>query len=432
MDLSVGQELAVKVRDLAFGGEGVARVGGDFVLFVPFALVGETVEVRITELKKRFGRARLLRILQASSERVTPACPYFGDCGGCQYQHLDYGAQLRLKRKQVADILQRIGGFEQFTVDDVVPCPQPYGYRNRILVRSQWDKYKRGLNIGFIRTDNRLVVDVEECKIAAPELNRQLKTVRAQPPPKGGLKVLLRQAPDGWEVPRHVFFQNNALLWPQLAGIVRERLANSGARFLIDAYCGVGFFSIELSGNVESFVGVEYDRWAVQAARYNAEARGIRNGEYQVGKAEELLPALLKRFPAAGTAIILDPPRKGCPAASLQQLREARLGQVLYVSCHPATLARDLNILCSGGVYELVKLIPLDMFPQTQHIECVGDLRSGFHERCARGIPMNCRPSVAANWRSPQMFAALTKVPLQASSSREQCRRRVSQDSLAK
>src|SRR4029077_1156090 len=127
---------------------------------------------------------------------------------------------------------------------------------------SQWDKFKQGLNIGYIRADNRLVVDIEECKIAEPALNEQIRHVRAHPPPKGGIKVVLRVAPEDWDVPRDSFFQNNFFLLPKLVAVVRERLREGGARFLIDAYCGVGFFGIELGDLVEAFVGVELDAQA--------------------------------------------------------------------------------------------------------------------------------------------------------------------------
>ncbi len=373
-ELAPGQILTVDVLDIAFGGDGVARAG-DFVIFVPFTALGERVEVEVTEVKSNFARARLKQLLKPAAERVLPACPYFGDCGGCQYQHLEYAAQLRLKRKQIADILQRIGGFAPEVVEEVIACPQPYGYRNRIMIRTQWDKFKRALNIGFIRADNRLVVDVQECKIAAPDLNRQLLDVRAHPPPKGGLKKVLRQLPSDWEVPADAFFQNNFFLLPQLVEVARDRLRQSGARFLVDAYCGVGFFSLELAGQVEAFVGVEYDRLAVRAARKNATDRHCHNGEYLEGRAEDLMQNLLARFPPSQTTLLLDPPRTGCPAESMPWIRDAHTTQILYVSCHPATLARDLKWLCAGGAYELLNVIPLDMFPQTQHVECVADLR---------------------------------------------------------
>jgi tRNA/tmRNA/rRNA uracil-C5-methylase (TrmA/RlmC/RlmD family) len=373
--LTVGQRFEVSINDIAFGGEGVARVA-DLVVFVPFVLVGEEVEVEVTEVKKNFARARLVRVLKASPERVAPPCRYFGDCGGCQYQHIDYAAQLRLKHKQITDLFQRIGGFALSAIDPVVPCPQTYGYRNRIMIRSQWNKPKQALDIGFIRHDNRLVVDIDECKIAEPVLNEQIKQVRAHPPPKGGLKVVLRVAPEDWEVPRDSFFQNNFFLLPKLVETVRDRIRSSGVRHLVDAYCGVGFFALELASLVESFAGIEIDLMAIRAARRNAEKRCRTNGEFLQGDVAEFLPSLLERFSADATAVVLDPPRVGCSPTSLQLLRQTRPAQVIYVSCNPATLARDLNALCAGGVYELVKVVPLDMFPQTQHVECVADLRA--------------------------------------------------------
>jgi tRNA/tmRNA/rRNA uracil-C5-methylase (TrmA/RlmC/RlmD family) len=374
--VGVGEIVELVVADLAFGGEGVARIG-DFVVFVPLVIPGERVSVEIVEVKKRFARARLLEVLQPSPDRAVALCRYFSDCGGCQYQHIAYDAQLRLKHKQILDVFQRVGGFHDAVIDPVVPCPQPYGYRNRIMVRSQWDKFKLGLNIGFIRADNRLVVDIEECQIAEPVLNQEIKKVRAHPPPKGGLKVVLRVAPDGWEVPKDSFFQNNFHLLPRLIEVVRDRVRSSGVRHLADVYCGVGFFSIELADLVESFVGIELDRMAIQAARKNAASRGRINGEYLAGSVQEMLPSVLHRFLPEQTAVVLDPPRKGCQPETLDLLEGAHLAQIVYVSCHPATVARDVKHLCSNGVYQLSRVTPLDMFPQTQHVECVVDLREG-------------------------------------------------------
>src|SRR5262249_43121899 len=155
--------------------------------------------------KKNFARAKLLRVLKSSPERVKPECAFFGECGGCQYQHMDYAVQLKIKHKQISDLFQRIGGVSQTVIDPVVPCPQAYGDRNRLMVRSQWNKPEQKLNIGFLRHDNRLVVDLKECKIAEPALNAQIENVHRNPPPKGGIKVVVRIAPEGWEVPRDSF-----------------------------------------------------------------------------------------------------------------------------------------------------------------------------------------------------------------------------------
>ena len=374
MALKSGDKIKLSIHDVAFGGEGVGRLE-DFVVFVPFVIIGETVEVEITEVKKNFARARLVTVLTPAPERTTPECPYFTRCGGCQYQHIAYPAQLRIKQKQIADLFERIGKISREVVAPVLPCPSPYAYRNRIMIRSQWNGPAKKLEIGFIRTDNKFVEDITECKIAEPALNAQITEVRANPPPKGGIKVVLRVQPENWHVPRDSFFQNNFFLLPRLVETVRDFLKSCGTRHLIDLYCGVGFFGIEAASAVDSFVGVEYDRLAIDAARQNAADRNIHNGEFVAANVETVLPEMLQKFSAEKTAVILDPPRKGCQPATLELLRATRPAQIIYVSCHPATMARDLNLLCADGAYELVRVQPLDMFPQTQHVECVADLR---------------------------------------------------------
>lgn len=376
--MTLGQNINLTIQDIAFGGEGVGR-HEDLVVFVPFVLVGEVVEAEIIEVKKNFARAKLLNITKASPERVTPPCPYFAACGGCQYQHIAYDAQLRIKHKQISDLFQRIGGIESDVVAPVIPCPQPYGYRNRIMIRSQWNKPEQKLNIGFVRWDCGLVEDIQECKISEPALNEQIKHVRANPPPKGGIKVVLRIPPENWDVPRDSFFQNNFFLLPEMVETVREFVRSSGAQHLIDLYCGVGFFGIELADIVKSFVGVEYDQMAIKAARRNAELHERTNGEFISAKVEEALPQLIRKFSAEHTTVVIDPPRKGCTPESLELLRETAPSQLIYISCHPATMARDLNTLCGNGVFKLMKVAPLDMFPQTQHVECVADLRRVPH-----------------------------------------------------
>jgi tRNA/tmRNA/rRNA uracil-C5-methylase (TrmA/RlmC/RlmD family) len=374
MPLKTGDKLTLTIHDIAFGGEGVGRVD-DFVVFVPFVLPGEMVEAEITEVKKNFARAKLLRVEKSSPDRVAPECRYFGACGGCQYQHIAYATQLRLKHKQISDLFERVGKIPADKIAPVIASPQPYGYRNRIMIRSQWNGPAKKLVIGFIRADNNFVEDIEECKIAEPAISEQIKNVRANPPPKGGIKIVLRIPPENWDVPPDSFFQNNFFLLPKLVETVRDFLKSSGAKHLVDLYCGVGFFGIELADLVESFVGVEYDWLAINSARKNAATRKISNGEFISSTVEEVMPALLKKFSPEKTSVILDPPRKGCLPETLRLLRETKPSQIIYVSCHPATMARDLNILCADGVFELARVQPLDMFPQTQHVECVANLR---------------------------------------------------------
>ncbi len=360
--------------NIAFGGDGVVRLDG-FVVFVPFVLPGELVRIEFTEVRKSFARGRLVEVLEGSPDRRQPECPYFGECGGCQYQHASYGAQLKIKHRQVADLMERLGRIDPNVVSPLVPCPQPYGYRNRIMIRSQWHKPEQRLAIGFVRHDNRLVIDVEECAIAEPEVSAKIPEVRQNPPPKGGIKVVLRKFPDDWDLPRDSFFQNNFHLLPKLVDTIRDRLALGRSRFLLDVYCGVGFFGIELADLMERVVGVELDKMAIRSAVSNAERHGAKNAEFIRGDATEKLPELLNRFRPELTTVILDPPRRGCAPALLECLATERPAQILYVSCHPATLARDLQALREKGGYSLEQVVPLDMFPQTQHVECVADLR---------------------------------------------------------
>lgn len=370
----VGQRVTLQIEDIAFGGEGVGRVEG-FVVFVPLVIKDETVEVTITEVKKNFARAELVNVINPADSRIDPECQYYGDCGGCQYQHMAYEAQLEMKQKQVADLFERIGGFTQDKVTPVIPCPQPYHYRNRILVRSQWNGKAKKLLVGFRKRNSHWVVEIDECKIAEPALNAQIPEVRANPPKRGGIKVNLRITPEDWTVPDHSFFQTNYFMLPRMVEAVRKVFQSSGSDYLIDTYCGVGFFAIELASLAKRYAGVEYDKGAIKAARENATQFGGDNGEFIEGRTEDLLPSLLAKFDAGKTSVILDPPRKGCAPAALEQLREVRPSQVIYISCHPATLARDLNILCADGVYRLEQVIPVDMFPHTQHVECITDLR---------------------------------------------------------
>ena len=375
--LSVGSRVELSIHDLAFGGAGVGRFG-EFVVFVPFVCIGERVEVELVELKKSFAKARLVRVLQPSADRVEPMCEYYGACGGCQYQHIAYPAQLRAKHKQIADLMQRIGGFDGAVVRPVVPCPSPYSYRNRIMVRTQWSRELNRMKVGFLEDESRFVVDMDHCRISEPALNGELQRLRENPPPKSGVKAVLRVPPEDWDLPNDSFFQNNFQLLPGLVAAVRDAFKAGGSRCLIDAYCGVGFFSIELADLCERFAGIEIDAMAVRSAKKNAADRNITNGEYLLGPAETLLPQVVGSFKAEETTIILDPPRVGCAPSAIELLRRTLPRQVVYVSCHPATLARDLKTLCEGGLFRLESITPLDMFPQTQHVECVADVRRVF------------------------------------------------------
>ena len=251
----VGQKVTLQIDDVAFGGEGVGRVDG-FVVFVPLVIEGETVEAEITEVKKSFARANLVNIVKPAESRVEPECRYFGDCGGCQYQHIAYEAQLAMKQKQITALFERIGGFSEDKVTPVVACPKPFNYRNRILIRSQWNGKAKKLLVGFRKRNSHWVVEIDDCKIAEPALNAQIPEIRKNPPNKGGVKVNLRVVPEDWVVPDHSFFQTNYFMLPRMIEALRKIFQSSGSEYLIDAYCGVGFLGIELASLAKRYAGV--------------------------------------------------------------------------------------------------------------------------------------------------------------------------------
>ena len=371
---SVGDIIEIGIEDIAYGGEGVGRHRG-LAVFVPFVAPGETVRTEITERKPNHARGRLLEVLAPSADRIPSPCPHFTTCGGCRYQHLPYSRQLEIKHRQLVETLRRIGGLADAPVRPVIPSPLTWGYRNRILVRTGWHKQAGRMHVGFLEHDSRRVVDVESCPIADPRINRQLEEIRRQPAEKGGIKYNLRLMPEDWELPEDSFFQINESILPRMVEVMGERLADSGAGRLIDVYCGVGFFCLQLAHLVERFLGIEIDRKAIRAARANAGKRGLRHGEFIASPGEVALPRIIARFAPEHSAVILDPPRKGCDARLVECLLRHPPRQILYVSCHPATLCRDLKVLCSSGRFVLDSVTPLDMFPHTGHLESISDLR---------------------------------------------------------
>jgi 23S rRNA (uracil1939-C5)-methyltransferase len=349
----------LQINDIAFGGAGVGRAEGK-VVFVPFTIEGERVAAEITRAKKQFAEAELREVLDPSPERTTPECPYFGRCGGCSYQHMRYEHQLAVKARQVAQALRRIGRFADAPVQPIVPSPKHYGYRNRVTVHAE------GGVVGYYRRDEHVLIDVEQCPIAAPEVNAQLTELRATNPRAGHYTLRAHGGP-------RVFEQTNDEVANALAQLV-EQLLPSGHTLLIDAYCGAGFFAKRVRGKFERVLGIEWDRHAVAAARTTA----AENESYIAGDVEmELARALVQSDPAA-TSVIVDPPATGLTSNVRRALLDSPPHTVVYVSCNPATLARDLAELQAR--FTLLSVTPLDMFPQTAEIECVAHLQRRIDE----------------------------------------------------
>jgi tRNA/tmRNA/rRNA uracil-C5-methylase (TrmA/RlmC/RlmD family) len=462
------QEIELEITTLTNLGSGLGRVqienreskienSGGWVVMVPFTLPGERVRARVFRNQKNFSEADLVEVLTPSPHRVSPPCPVFGRCGGCQYQHLAYAEQLAWKRRQVAELLRHMAGVE-FEVSPVIPSPREFAYRSKITphfnpprvdrreapdpgrqasgVRLETSGKSSGADassltpdashltpdtsrltlevsfpIGFLRQGTRFdIVDIPRCPIATDAINARLTDVRANVHRRAaageftrGATLLLREA--SGEVTTDYdavitetvgdlklrflardFFQNNPFILPAFTGYVRAQAAASGARFLVDAYCGSGLFALSAAPAFERVAGVEISESSVAFARQNAVANKISNATFLAGDAATLFAGLDRAFIPGETAVVIDPPRKGCDESFLTQLFAFRPRAVVYVSCDPATQMRDLKQFLAAG-YRLTSVQPFDLFPQTRHLECVVTLVSEKSVASAQYFP---------------------------------------------
>ena len=410
--VQLDEPLGLGTCDLDLPAAAAAGWGG----MVPFALPGERVRARVFRNHQNYSEADLVVVLTPSPHRISsPRCPLFGRCGGCQYQHLVYAEQLEWKRRQVTELLRHMAGIE-FAVAPVIGSPQEFGYRSKITPhfsapsRGKVIAEPRAPNavaatdfpIGFLKQGTRHeIIDVPRCAIATEAINVRLAEVRAEVRArcdtiKRDGTVLLRDAAEG--VTTHYgavitetialakppaaplrlrflardFFQNNPFILPFFAGYVRDQAAASNARFLIDAYCGSGLFALAAAPCFERVAGIEVSETSVAFARENALANGITNATFLAGDAAAIFAGV--DFPAADTAVVIDPPRKGCDEPFLRQLFSFGPRAVVYVSCDPATQMRDLRLFLAAG-YVLTAVQSFDLFPQTRHLECVITLK---------------------------------------------------------
>ncbi len=397
-------ELELEIATLTNLGIGLARVPhpsdpeSRWVVMVPFALPGERVRARVFRNHKNYSEADLIEVLTPSPDRIAPRCDLFGRCGGCQYQHLAYPAQLTWKQRQVEELLRHMAGVE-FTVSPVIGSPEQFGYRSKLTPHFNPPRHPEeadALPVGFLRQGTRFdLLDVPTCPIATDAINARLPAARAAVRDRaraGTIKragtLLLRDASgrvssDYDEVVQETvadlklrflardFFQNNPFILPAFTAYVRDQAAASGARYLVDAYCGSGLFALRCASAFERVAGVEISESSVAFARENAAANGITNATFLAGDASAIFADL--DFPGADCVVLIDPPRKGCDEAFLQQLFAFGPRSVVYVSCDPATQMRDLRAFFAAD-YELTAVQPFDLFPQTRHLECVATL----------------------------------------------------------
>jgi len=348
----------LKIEDVAFGGMGVGRESGK-AIFVPYTIEGELVSAEIVREKKQFAEAELVNVREPSPDRVQPQCPYFGRCGGCAYQHINYEHQLAIKWRQVRDVLQRIGRLKDIPMRPIIPSPEQYGYRNRITVHA-----RQGV-VGFFRRDSNRLIDIEHCPISHQEVNRALADLRAQNVRDGHYTL---RASSG----RRVFSQTNDAVADSLHNLVNQ-LIPADQKLLIDAYCGAGFFAKRLLDKFERVIGIDWDKFAIKAAKEKATVKET----YIAGDVDlelERMGSLASTFQREKTTLIVDPPATGLTAKTREAIVDLAPATLIYVSCNPATLARDLKEL--QNKFTINSVTPLDMFPQTAEIEVVVHLQT--------------------------------------------------------
>ncbi|HEU5200816.1 MAG TPA: class I SAM-dependent RNA methyltransferase [Ktedonobacterales bacterium] len=383
-----------------------------FELRVPAGIPGEQVIVSVEEPPLRPHRRKrhrrrlpprisIVQVLEASPWRVAAPCPVFGSCGGCQLQHVAYPQQLEIKRQMVTDLLRSEGGFADPPVLPTLGCEPPWRYRNHMRF-----SVNREGQVGLTARGTHRVLPLNDCPIAHAQINRALKVLAESPQPRpqalvrcgahtGQMMIQPAPAPElreqlaaaGLEVCDESmeealagqrfrirpssFFQTNTAQAEHMAVLVMRGLALRPEMTVVDAFCGVGTFALLLAPHARRVIGIEESASAVRDALWNA--REAANVQIIQGKTEAILPGLAESM----DGLVLDPPRQGCQRPVLDALVERRVPRVVYVSCDPATLARDLKYLCqTQAAYELVEAQPLDMFPQTAHIECVAVLQA--------------------------------------------------------
>src|SRR3989454_469616 len=361
-----GDVLDLTIDDLAFGGEGVGRVQG-YVIFVRGAVPGDRVRARVVEARSRFGRAVVESLETPSPDRVEAPCPYFGRCGGCRLQHLSYAAQLAFKEKQVRDCLERIGGLGEFELRPILAAPDPYGYRNKMeftIVRSgTGEKPVIGLHQAD-RYDVVLDVNAKKASVAVGSEEHLLLGRDHIRESLGGLT---------FQVSANSFFQTNTVQAERLFAVVEAACGLDGRETVMDLYSGTGAITLLLARRSRWVYGIEVSTAAVADAVRNARENGIENCTFLPGEVRHVLPTLM-RDGIRAEVVVADPPRAGFHPKALQALATLGPARLVYVSCNPSTLARDVGDLVRQG-YRLEWVEPVDMFPQTPHIEAVARLR---------------------------------------------------------
>lgn len=412
-----------QINGLAFGGEGILRHRG-FVIFIPFTAPGDTITCRITEVKKSFAKGEIVSIQKPGPQRTTPPCPYFGPCGGCQIQHLNEQAQLKYKLDAVKDALARIGHLYTDKIS-ITPARLMWAYRRHITLHLR--PHKEGFEAGYISNDNRSLVVIKTCPIFNPKgdpvIEQLQELVKSIPNPskrEGRVTVLknhrnqyilsfnfgndfkidqslfkriLQHYPifagiivsieqdktyvfedpytelylEGltFRITPQTFIQNHPEQSTNIYNHICQIISEKSHKKILDLYCGFGITSLLLAKQGHHVTGIEYNKEAINLAKENAAFNRLY-AQFIQGDVERLLPKLTKE--QEFQTIVVNPPRTGLAKGVVQSLLKIASSEIIYVSCMPATLARDLSLLCKE-VYQIRECKVYDMFPQTAHVE---------------------------------------------------------------
>lgn len=399
------QTFDITLTGMAYGGDAFGRDANGRMIFVPFAIPGERIQAEIVETHKRWARARLVKVLKASPERVAPRCRHFTDCGGCHYQHMPYQIQLKSKAEIVRSQLERLGGFEDPPVETIIASQSPWNTRNHLKFSLTPDG-----RLGFNAPGSNRVVPIDECHLPEPNLAslwprldletiQGLKRITLRTGIEGERMLILHGDDDPdvnvttdlpasvvWLSPRGMtvlagegfltidvldrafkvsansFFQVHTALAGEVVQHVLEALRFQPGETILDLYAGVGLFSAFLAQKGVRVVAVEES--PVACADFENNLAEFDHVELYEAPVEVALPAIHTH----PSAVIVDPPRVGLSLDAIKQLINLSSPLLVYVSCDPATLARDGQRLVKAG-YQLERCTPIDMFPQTYHIE---------------------------------------------------------------
>jgi 23S rRNA (uracil1939-C5)-methyltransferase len=399
------EKAILRIENVVYRGMGLGRMEG-LAVFIPGTITGELVEIEIAQRKKNFARGSLLRILEPSANRITPSCPLTlkqGNsenrktfCPGCTYQHIEYSEEIRLKSFQLNEMLRyKIGEINDEVFLPAVLSPLSGGYRNKITLHARRDY--GSVILGYFGEDNRTVIDVPECPLAETQINLLLKDLRSKSgflaSIKDGEPLILRFTPaDGahykasgayptksilsektfigtLKAPFSSFFQVNRGVADLLVKNVSDIFKSINPRFVIDLYCGIGVFGLAAAkAGSERIIGIDNAEDSISAARENAGLLGIDDIEFITQSSDKGLSSISGKMKGNETCMIIDPPRSGLEKSVIDRVLSLKPANIVYVSCAPDTLSRDLQFFC-GGLYKIVSIRLFDMFPRTPYFE---------------------------------------------------------------